>query len=250
MEARDHEKYGAKLRRAEGVGPGPHALTDQFGPFEGLHANKAGAECSGDIHQYRDFFLVAEMCVTHGECHRAGTGDQDEGHDCNQDQRYVLAEQCQREHFARIGPRISRGHPHTHVTNQKAAENEGVADEEDPHHQLAPRHMEGLFLVRPVLHDALKVPGFYRLFTHGFVLGSKSKTGSKSTSGKKSKNQVYERSANNTSQTNRRKCQYTAHSSTLSLIFSGEVPDHTLNPARVHTHKPPRMCSAWMPVST
>src|SRR3712207_6902536 len=35
-------------------------------------------------------------------------------------------------------PRLGRGHPHRHVRQQEAAEDEGVAEEEDPHHGLPP----------------------------------------------------------------------------------------------------------------
>src|SRR6266851_37279 len=40
VEARDHEKTGAKLVRAPRVAPRPHPFHDQLGPLETLHSDE------------------------------------------------------------------------------------------------------------------------------------------------------------------------------------------------------------------
>jgi hypothetical protein len=40
-----------------------------------------------------------------------------------------------------------------HVANEKAAEDKRIAQQKNPHHCLAPRHLEGLLIVRPILND-------------------------------------------------------------------------------------------------
>jgi len=53
-------------------------------------------------------------------------------------------------------PRFGRRHAHRHVRNQEGAEDEGVADEEHPHHRLAPGHvLECALIGRPVGNDTL-----------------------------------------------------------------------------------------------
>src|SRR6267154_3549871 len=44
VEAGDHEKARAKLRRTPRVFPGPDALHDQLGPFESLHSDEGCAK--------------------------------------------------------------------------------------------------------------------------------------------------------------------------------------------------------------
>ena len=60
------------------------------------------------------------------------------------------------EDLARVRPRHGRRHPHRHVGEQEAAEDEGVAEEEDPHHGLPPGDVLERALVRgPVGDNAL-----------------------------------------------------------------------------------------------
>src|SRR5690606_18075789 len=95
------------------------------------------------------------------------------------------------------------------------------------HHQLAPGHLEGLLIVRPVLDDAVEVATFCQcMLSHDAYP------------------YVYEINANTASQTSSRKCQYTAHNSMLSRNFSGLRPATIRTLARVRTHNPPSMCSA------
>src|SRR6267154_4403903 len=55
VEAGDHEKARTKLRRAPRVAPGPDALHDQLGPFEGLHSDEGCAKYRCGQHQGRSF---------------------------------------------------------------------------------------------------------------------------------------------------------------------------------------------------
>ena len=59
-----------------------------------------------------------------------------------------------------LGHGAVRGHPHRHVRNQERAEDERVAEEEDPHHRLAPGDvLERPLVRRPVGDDALHALG-------------------------------------------------------------------------------------------
>ncbi len=155
VEAGDHEKGRAELRRAPRVAPGTDALRDELGPFERLHADERRAKRGGGQQQPERRLAIPAVAIVDRECHRAAAGDQHEGHDRDQQQRDVPAEQVQREHHAGIRPRHGRRAPHRHVGDQEAAEDEGVADEEDPHHRLAPGHaLEGALVRREVGDDA------------------------------------------------------------------------------------------------
>ena len=103
----------------------------------------------------RGHAAVPLVAIFHRQRHRAAAGDQDEGHDGDQDQRNVPSANMEREHLAGIGPLIGRRHPHRHVGEEEAAEDEGVAEEEDPHHGLPPRDvLERPLVGRPVAHQA------------------------------------------------------------------------------------------------
>src|SRR5258706_13918338 len=44
VKARDHEEGRTELRRTPGISPRTHTFPDEFGPFESLHADEAGAK--------------------------------------------------------------------------------------------------------------------------------------------------------------------------------------------------------------
>jgi hypothetical protein len=156
VEARNHEKAGAKLVRAPRVAPRPHPFHDQLGPLETLHSDECGAKCRGHQHQRRAFDAIVAVAEIDGHRHRPTTADQDEGHDSDQDERDGRTADRQSEDFTRIGPGYGRRHPHGHVGQQKTAENEGVAQEEDPHHGLPPGDiLERSLVGGPVGGDAL-----------------------------------------------------------------------------------------------
>ena len=61
----------------------------------------------------------------------------------------------QSEDFTWVRPGDPRRHAHCHVGQQKTAEDEGVTQEEDPHHGLAPGDILESSLVRgPVGYNA------------------------------------------------------------------------------------------------
>ncbi len=72
VEARDHEEARAELRRAERILPGSHALHDQFGPLECLHADKRGAQGRGRRHEPEGCFLRLAVAHVDGQGHSAG----------------------------------------------------------------------------------------------------------------------------------------------------------------------------------
>ena len=163
VKARDHEERRAELRRAQGIGPGPDAFVDQLRPFESLHADEGGAEQSRHQHQDRRLPAVAAIAEIHRHRHRPAAADQHEGHDRDQDEGKSHAADGQSEDFAGIGPRHGRGHARGHVGDQETAEDEGVAEEKDPHHGLSPGHIpERLPVRREIGRDALQPRGFRR----------------------------------------------------------------------------------------
>ena len=154
MEARDHEEGRAELRCAPRVGPGPDPLRDQLGPLERLHPDEGGAEDRGEQHEGGAARAVAAIAEIDRHRHRSAAADQDEGHDRDQDQRDRRAADGQREHLARVRPRHGRRHADRHVGEQETTEDEGVAEEEDPHHGLPPGHvLERALVGRPVRDD-------------------------------------------------------------------------------------------------
>ncbi len=155
VEARDHEEAGAELLRAPRIAPRPHALHDQLGPLETLHSDECRTECRGYQHQQRAFDAIVPVAEIDRHRHRPATTDQDEGHDGDQDEGDGRAADRQSEDFTGIGPGNGRRDPHGHVGQQEAAENEGIAEEEDPHHGLPPGDILERTLVRgPVGGDA------------------------------------------------------------------------------------------------
>src|SRR6266498_3297396 len=138
VEAGDHEKRRAELRRSPGVAPRTYALEDQLRPFEGLHADERRAQGRGREQQDDRLGAILSIPEVHGEGHRSAAADQDERHDCDQQQWNACAEDRQREDLARVGPGHGRRTSHRHVRDEEAAEDEGIADEENPHHRLAP----------------------------------------------------------------------------------------------------------------
>jgi hypothetical protein len=48
-----------------------------------------------------------------------------------------------------------------HVANKKTTEDEGIREQEDPHHGLAPRHAKDLFVPRPILYKTLRSWSFF-----------------------------------------------------------------------------------------
>ena len=116
---------------------------------------KVAPSAAVDQHQPRRRHPVAAVAVVDRQRHGAGRGDQHEGHDRDQDQRDVLAEEVQREDLARVRPWHRRRRARGHVGDQEAAEDEGVAEQEDPHHRLLPGHLlEGALVGGPVGDDA------------------------------------------------------------------------------------------------
>ena len=89
------------MGRAHRVAPGAYALFhDQLGPLEGLHADECGAQCRSDQQQDKGHLPVLFITKLDGHRHRPAAADQDEGHDRDQEQRDLLAEQRQRENLA------------------------------------------------------------------------------------------------------------------------------------------------------
>src|SRR5262249_59095402 len=64
VEARDHEKAGAKLIRAPRVDPRPHPFPDQLRPLETLHSDECAANCRGYHHQHPAFDPIAAATET------------------------------------------------------------------------------------------------------------------------------------------------------------------------------------------
>src|SRR5436853_112118 len=56
--------------------------------------------------------------------------------------------------LARIRPGHGGGYSYIHVRSEETGEDESIAEQEDPHHRLAPGHREGLFIGRPVGDDS------------------------------------------------------------------------------------------------
>jgi hypothetical protein len=157
MEARDHEEGRAKLSRAHRVAPGTDSFFhDQLGPLKGLHPDECGAKCRGRQHQETGFDALAPIAEVDGHGHRPAAADQDEGHDGDQDEGEFYAPDRQGEDLTGVGPRHRRGRSHRHVRDQKNGEDEGIADEEDPNHCLAPGDILKRPLVRGIVgNDAL-----------------------------------------------------------------------------------------------
>ena len=151
VEPSDHEKARAELWCAPRITPRPHAFHDQLGPFERLHADKGRAEGGCAKHQDRRLHAIAPVAIIDRHRHRAAAADQDEGHDGDQDQGNFSAADRQGEDFAGVRPGIGSRHSDRHVREQQTTENEGVAQEENPHHRLAPGDaLEGPLIRGPV----------------------------------------------------------------------------------------------------
>jgi len=147
VKAGNHEKCSAKLRGAKRVTPGADTFIDnEFGPLKGLHAHKAGTENNGKQQHQGGFAPVATVGKIHRHGHGAAAGDQHKGHDGDQYQRQVVAEEGECEHFTGIGPGLHRRHAHSHVGGEKTTEDKGIAEQENPHHGLAPGHAEYLLV--------------------------------------------------------------------------------------------------------
>src|SRR5690606_30143070 len=133
-----------------------------------------------------------------------------------------------------------------------------VADQENPHHRLAPRHVEGLLVGRPIRDDA--APAFGRLILSDCahpVLRHRSLSPRRRLGRARpgdSHAHVDNSSQNSPSQTSSRKCQYVVHSSTLvaSLLTTTALPvsaRHIRRAARPSTSSPPARCRPCTAVS-
>ena len=142
------KKDGTKLGCTPWIFPGPHPFHDQFRPFKRLHPDKRRAQRSRHQHQDSSFEAVAAIAEIDSHRHRSAATDQNERHDGNQNERDMLAGDRQREDFTGIGPRHRRGHARRHVRQQKAAKDERIAQEEDPHHGLPPGDILECALIR------------------------------------------------------------------------------------------------------
>ena len=56
------------------------------------------------------------------------------------------AECIKRENFDWVRPRVGRRDTHRHVADEETTEDEGIAEQEDPHHGLAPGHAKHLLV--------------------------------------------------------------------------------------------------------
>ncbi len=154
VEACNHEKAGTELRRAHGIAPGAHAFMDQLGPFKRLHADKGRAEQGGEQHQHGGLAFVAAIAKVDRHRHRPAGTDEDERHDRNQYQRNILPCDGEGKYFRCIRPGLHGRCPHRHVTCQETGKDEGIRQQENPHHRLAPMGMAEDFLIgRPVSDD-------------------------------------------------------------------------------------------------
>src|SRR5690606_21577076 len=149
------------------------------------------------------------------------------------------------EDLARIRPRHRRRDAHVHVRHEEAREDERVADEEDPHHRLAPRHVEGLLVGRPVRDDAAPAFGSFPTDRGHPVLRHRSHLPARRPSAERA--HVDNSNQKSPSQTSSRKCQYVVQSSTL--IASRLVTTALLvsapsirSAARASTISPPTRC--------
>src|SRR3989440_7758645 len=154
VEPGDHKETRSKLRRAQRIPPGTNSFPDELGPLESLHANEGGAERRGDQHQRRGIGAMAAVAEVHGHRHGPAAGDQNHGHDRDQDQRDVRAADVEGEDLARIRPGHGGGYSYIHVRSEETGEDEGIAEQEDPHHRLAPGDRERLLVPRPVGDDS------------------------------------------------------------------------------------------------
>ncbi|EGE57387.1 hypothetical protein RHECNPAF_4310011 [Rhizobium etli CNPAF512] len=157
VKAGNHEKGRSELCCPPWVFPGAHALGDQLRPFEGLHADEGCAQKRRQQHQNRGHPAVAPIAEVDRHRHGAAARNQHEGHDRDQDQRHVRTADMQRENFARIGPWNGRRHAGGHIGDQETAEDESVAEQEDPHHRLAPGGgLEGALIRAEIGGDTAK----------------------------------------------------------------------------------------------
>src|SRR5882762_3035850 len=115
VETGDHEKRRSKLRRAQGIPPGTNSFPDELGPLERLHPNEGGAERCSDQHQRRGIGAMATVAEVDGHRHGPATGDQNHGHDRDQDERNVRTPDIEGEDFARIRPRHRGRYSYIHV---------------------------------------------------------------------------------------------------------------------------------------
>src|SRR5262245_21812935 len=61
VEARNHEKGGAELRRSPWIAPRANAFVNELRPLEGLHADEGGAEDRRHDHQDGSLHAVAPI---------------------------------------------------------------------------------------------------------------------------------------------------------------------------------------------
>ena len=69
-------------------------------------------------------------------------------------ERQMRAADIQSENLTGIGPRHRGGYSYIHVRSEEAGEDEGIAEQEDPHHRLAPVDLERLLVRGPIRDDA------------------------------------------------------------------------------------------------
>src|SRR5437588_5022304 len=159
VEPGDHKETRSKLCRAQWVSPGTNSFPDELGPLERLHANERGPERRSDQHQRRGIGAMAAVAEVDGHRHGPAAGDQNHGHDRDQDQRDVRAADIEGEDLARIRPGHGGGYSYIHVRSEETGEDEGIAEQEDPHHRLAPGDRERLLVPRPVGDDSRQACG-------------------------------------------------------------------------------------------
>src|SRR5688500_10533877 len=87
VEPRDHEEARSELRRTPRVSPGPHALHDELGPLERVHADEGCAEGGRYEHEYGGLLADVAVAEVDRNRHGAAAAAQHEGLDRDQDER-------------------------------------------------------------------------------------------------------------------------------------------------------------------
>src|SRR5690606_32983985 len=152
-----------------------------------------------------------------------------------------------RENLVGVRPRLRRRHARCHIGEEEAAEDEGIGEQEDPHHGLPPRcALEGALVRRPVLDNAaqatltccLCAEAVERGFPHLFLLPHVRSCRQSVTRSPAQPS----RSTNTPSHTSSRKCQYMAQRSMPRVSRFGSAPgSHARMVVLPSATSPPRM---------
>ncbi len=132
VEARNHEEERGESRRSPGVAREAGPLVDETGPLVDLEEEEDQPSKRGQQHVPRGLPQVRAVGRSHRRRHRGARGDQHERHQ---------GDDAHREDLDLIGP-ARAGQALEPVGGKEGGEQKRIGDEEDPHHELLPRHAE------------------------------------------------------------------------------------------------------------